>query len=245
MIARALGLAACIISLLAPALAGPSREEAALDDQAYRQESLRLANPKNPAAIIITAIGKQIGRVAQHEYGAPFHYYTTTESDPDAYSYFGPRVYVSVGMVKFAQNREELAGVMCHESAHVLHHDGLHSAVFQSSAQGRVRALVAHHHRTLAKVLSAGETLVGLHYSRAQEENADKGGARLCSAAGSNPWGIVWMLRRLQRQYGDSGLTFLQDHPSDKQRIKALAKYLRANKQFARWSSSQASATKL
>jgi predicted Zn-dependent protease len=227
------------------AVAGPTPTEVKLDYQAYQSELPILANPNSRQGKIVAAIAARLEPVVARAYGAQFHYYLTKESDPSAYSYYGPRVYVSVGMVNFARNREELAGVLCHESGHVMHHDGTRSDLLSGSHRSRVQALIAHHHSTFAHLLSMGENLTQLRFSRQQESQADRAGATICSDAGINPWGLVWALELLQKTYPSSGLTYLQDHPTNKARVKALEKYLRTNSQFAMWPSDPRFATPL
>lgn len=227
------------------AVAGPTPREVALDNQAFQSEKALLADPNSHQGKIVAAIAAKLEPVVAKAYGASFHYYLTKETDPSAYSYYGPRVYVSVGMVNFVKNREELAGVLCHESGHVMHHDGSRSDMLSGSHTSRVQALIAHHHSTLAHLLAAGQNLTQLHFSRGQESQADRAGATICSDAGINPWGLVWALQLLQKSYPSSGLTYLQDHPTNKSRIKALEKYLRTNSQFAMWPSDPRFATPL
>ncbi len=224
-------LAACAV--LGPAAAGPTASEAQLDEQAYQDQRPHLLTG-TPQAAILASISARIGRAAEKIYGEPFHYYLTAERDPDAYSYYGPRVYVSRGMVDFADSREELAGVLCHESSHVLHHDGTRTDRISGAYDSKIKRIL--HMRLLGKVAGAGEKLAELRYSRGEEEAADLSGATICSNAGSNPWGIVWMLRKLQRLAPSSGISWLSDHPSNKARIARLSKYLRANAVFAGWS---------
>lgn len=227
------------------ALAGPTPREIALDNQAYQSERPLLADPHSRDGRIVAAIAAKLEPVVARAYGAPFHYYLTKETDPSAYSYYGPRVYVSIGMVNFVKNREELAGVLCHESGHVMHHDGSRSDMLTGSHTSRVQALIAHHHSTFAHLLAIGQNFTQLHFSREQESEADRAGATICSDAGINPWGLVWALELLQKSYPSSGLTYLADHPTNKARIKALEKYLRTNSQFAMWPADPRFATAL
>lgn len=215
--------------------------EVAQDNAAYQAERQNFASPNSPQARIVAAIAAKLEPVVRRAYGKPFDYYVTNDADPNAYSYYGPRVYVSVGMVNFAKNREELAGVLCHESGHVMHHDGRNSAMAGHRHNLRIDDLIAHHHGTFARLVSIESNAVQLHFSQSQEYNADKAGATICSTANINPWGLVWMLQLLQRQpaYETSRLrSYLTDHPSNQARIKALTRYLRNNSQFAIWPSS-------
>ncbi|HET7813937.1 MAG TPA: M48 family metallopeptidase [Candidatus Baltobacteraceae bacterium] len=242
---------AVLLAAMPAVPAGPSAEESALDNEAYRIQQPHIVTSGREAAALAFVAGP-IGRAAARLYGVPFHYYLIDEDDPDAFSYYGPRVYVSRGMMHMADFTEELAGVLCHESSHVLHHDGLHSAQELAADNASLNAFLhkAMHmtHNHFARVLSlmgaAGKTLEELHYSRAQEENADLSGADLCSQAGSNPWGIAWMLEKFQKAAPSHRLAWFSDHPSTKARIARLKKKLRGAS-FAHWPSTQAVGTDL
>lgn len=227
--------AACAVGSVA--IAGPTAWETQQDNLAFAGEQPNLASMNSQQGRIVAWIAAKIGPVASQQYGATIHYYLTKEADPDAYSYYGPRVYISTGMVNFAQYREEVAGVLCHESAHVLHHDGTRSAMETHSHNMEVNDLLTHHHSTFAHLVSMGSNVVTLHFTQGQEYLADKGGAAICSAAGINPWGIVWMLQHFQAtpDYRTSRWSYLSNHPSNQSRIKALSKYLRSNAQFVNW----------
>lgn len=229
------------------AAAGPSKTEMLLDLQAYQVQQPQLV-ARLPEDRIMGRAAARIAPVAQRLYQAPFAFYLTKESEPDAYSYYGPRVYVSRGMVDYADNMEELAGVMCHEVSHVLHHDGTRSDRSTTAENAKVRSFlhramrVTHNHlaRALDMMTGTGAKLAELRYSRSQEEAADLSGATVCSQAGSNPWGIVWMLQKLQAQTHPRGLSWFSDHPTLKARIARLTKVLRRNTAFAMWTPDEA-----
>ena len=219
------------------ASAGPSGAEAGLDAQAYAIQKPQIRE-NLPQAKVLAQLAARIEPVVARIYGTPFSFYLIGERGPDAFEYYGPRVYVSRGMVDFADSREELAGVMCHEASHVLHHDGSHSDNMNAAYDGRIAHMLRrlpHGRRIAAAVAGEAAKLAELHYSRSQEEAADLSGASVCAGANSNPWGIVWMLRKLQRAAPMHGFGWFSDHPTNKARIAALSKYLRRNATFAAW----------
>ena len=232
-------VACAVIAALAiwrVAIAGPSTWETQQDNLAFQSEQGNLASMNSPQGRVVAAIAAKLAPVASRLYGAPIRYYLTKETDPNAYSYYAGRVYISIGMVNFAQNMEEVAGVLCHESTHVLHHDGTRSALETHDHNMAVNNLLEHHHGTFAHLLSIGSNVATLHFTRDQEYAADKGGADLCNSAGLNPWGLVWMLQHFQAQpdYRTSRWSYSSNHPSNQGRISALKKYLR---NFPTWPS--------
>lgn len=238
------GAATSVSSSPAPAPAA-SPNYAALDAQQLQSKRSQLAAPSSPQAKLVASIAAMLEPVVTKDYhNTPFGYYVETEPDPDAESFYGPRVYISIGMVNFADNREEVAGVLCHESAHVLHYDGINSDQTTSKWNDKVASLIARHHGVYARVVNKFASFSELRYTRKQESDADKAGATICDHAHLNPWGLVWMLRKLQQKYPTSRLSYLSDHPSNQARISMLVNYLRHNSEFQVWPSDEKFATK-
>src|SRR5258705_1767858 len=64
-----------------------------------------------------------ITRVAQPQYNHPFKFYLVHETQPNAFATPGGNVYVVDSLLYFVKNTEELAGTLCHEVSHTIHHD--------------------------------------------------------------------------------------------------------------------------
>jgi Zn-dependent protease with chaperone function len=62
------------------------------------------------------------------------------ETQPNAFSEPGGNAYVTDSMMTFVKNKEELAGVLCHEVSHDIHHDVYtctkNSSAFHSTQRG-------------------------------------------------------------------------------------------------------------
>ncbi len=226
-------LAVTLLLLPSSTLAGPTSWEQHQDDVAYQDEAQFLLSSGREAAAL-AAIAREIEPIVAERYGQTVRYYLTSESDPNAYSYYAGRVYVSKGMVDFADNREMLAGVMCHESSHILHHDGLRDKVQSDRVASHAQALSNRFkilHRHGQGIVNFVVHLETFHYSRGQEEDADLTGADICSEAHFNPYGIAWMLEKVNRVYGRRShkLWFLQDHPTNGSRVAKLRRYIRTD----------------
>src|SRR5579872_3327197 len=78
---------------------------------------------QSPLYGIVDPIANRIAAVANREYYAPFHVILLNESEPNAFSMPGGNVYVTTSMLLLLRNRDELAGVICHEVNHDIHHD--------------------------------------------------------------------------------------------------------------------------
>jgi len=88
--------------------------------------------------------------------------------------------------------------------------------------------------------------LHALNYSREAESRADLTGADICAAAGTNPWGLVWLFQDFKNARPHEIPQLLSDHPNDMNRIAALEKHFKSDpKVFGRFSSDALSATRL
>jgi predicted Zn-dependent protease len=199
------------ILFLLPQAAWPytsSREErweTRMGQQRYMEYMQRgeIVPPQSSLYRALDRIGGTIAAVADRQYFAPFHFVLLYDQTPNAFSIPGGNVYVTTGLLSFLRNRDELAGVICHEVNHDIHHDMY--AVFEAT-QGR----------------SPQDPSV-IAYERAAERNADRAGAYMCAKAGFNPWGMVWGLRQHRQAMGVS--YGAADHPSDEQREANLVDY--------------------
>lgn len=187
-------------------------------------------------------------RAAQPRYDHPFKFILVHEAKPNAFSVPGGNVYVMDSLLYFVKNTEELAGTLCHEVSHTIHHHSM--------------ARIADAQKTLARQLGAAILLgpdlseliliraIGdLHsaaYSREMESEADFTGSDLCAAAGYNPWGLIWLFQDFENADPKHLPQLLQDHPSNPARIRALEAHFRENPAiFSKFNSDRRSATPL
>src|SRR5260370_40744320 len=68
-------------------------------------------------------IADAITKAAQQRYNHPFKFYLVHETQPNAFATPGGNVYVVDSLLYFVKNTEELAGTLCHEVSHTIHHD--------------------------------------------------------------------------------------------------------------------------
>lgn len=193
----------------------------------------------------LNPIALRIAAVANTKYFVPFHFILVNDSQPNAFAVPGGNVYVTTAMMSFAQNQEELAGVLCHETSHDIHHD-----VYTMAQKDQNLQIGA----TLIGLL-VGRSDIGnfavnflanaqaMNYSRAVESNADHLGAYTCAQAGYNPWGMVWLFQRFETRPSGVPLEMLSDHPRDDHRVTDLQTEFRNDPTtFGRFNSNPATA---
>lgn len=187
--------------------------ETQIGQQTYAQYQMRgeIVPPQSPLYQAIDPITQPIASVADSQYFTPFHFILLTEPMPNAQAMPGGNVYITIGMLSFLKNRDELAGVICHEVNHDIHHDMY--AVYSATRGGRT---------------PQGPNAIA--YERQAETNADRAGAYTCAKAGFNPWGMVWNFRL----HGQTPMAAAQeapnsDHPSDAARASDLIALLQSD----------------
>ena len=176
-------------------------------------------------------IADAITKAAQPGYNHPFKFYLVHETQPNAFATPGGNVYVVDALLYFVKNQEQLAGTLCHEVSHTIHHDTMTLMEKRQKIAEREIAAAVLVGPTRAHVLAIallGE-LNSLGYSRDVEERADITGSDICAQTGYNPWGLVWLFQDFQTANPNQLPQLLSDHPNDQNRVNALEQHFRKN----------------
>jgi predicted Zn-dependent protease len=191
-------------------------------------------------------IADAITRAAQPRYNHPFKFYLVHEAQPNAFSAPGGNVYVADSLLYFVKNADELAGTLCHEVSHTIHHDSMAMIKEQEKILAREVGAAVVLGPTAAHVLAIAllGKLNSQGYSRDVEERADLTGADVCAGTGYNPWGLVWLFQ----DFTDAKLAqppeILSDHPNNQHRVEALEEHFRKDPSvFGKFNSNPKSAT--
>lgn len=144
-------------------------------------------------------------------------------------AFSGPDGYVMItrGALKRMQDESELAGVLAHEIAHVVHQDGLNS-VKQSgqldaftglaaslTSQNGPEVLDQDTREKLYGTVAGGLTDVIFKkgYSRQQEDQADQSAVQYVAAAGYDPNGYAHFMQRMAQASGGNQSDLFSTHP--------------------------------
>jgi len=206
-------------------------------DELKAKDEIITASPLYDALTPVVAV---IAKTAQPRYSHPFKFYLVHEPQPNAFSVPGGNVYVTDSLLYFVHNTEELAGTLCHEVSHTIHHDSM--ALIQKEQQIARREIGAAIllGPSAAHVLAIA--LIGkmqsLGYSRDVETSADLTGADICAASGDNPWGLVWLFQDFDKADIAQVPQLLSNHPDNPHRVAALQAHFREQPAaFGRFSS--------
>jgi predicted Zn-dependent protease len=179
-----------------------------------------------------TVTNRYVQCVAQaitREVGGSWEVVVFNDADANAFALPGGKIGVYTGLLKVAENQDQLATVIGHEVAHVLARHS-NERVSQQFAVEQGLSLI----NAIANPQSGtGQTLMGLlgvgaqygvlmPYSRIQESEADILGLDLMAKAGFDPRESTRLWVNMARAGGGQPPEFLSTHPSHSTRISEL-----------------------
>lgn len=150
----------------------------------------------------------------------------------NAFATPGGYIYVYSGLILQAGNEAEIAGVLSHESGHVVARHAARQLVETYGLETALALALGKNPGVLAKyagAIAANGTL--LANSRSDEDEADEYGARYSSAAGYDPHGLVTFFEKLEATQGKSPAVFkwLSTHPLTPDRIQHVNRFISEN----------------
>jgi predicted Zn-dependent protease len=225
----------CLVAITIAACGPAARGQGQDDELQMGQEVFNELKAKgeivesSPLYDQLQPIADAITRVAQPRYNHPFKFYLVHETQPNAFATPGGNVYVVDSLLYFVKNTEQLAGTLCHEVSHTIHHDTVALMEKQAKLEHREVAaglLLGPSRAHILAILLVGK-LHSLKYSRDDESRADLTGSDICASAGYNPWGLVWLFQDFKNADPNQLPQLLSDHPDDQHRIDALEQHFR------------------
>jgi predicted Zn-dependent protease len=240
-----------LVAAVAPAPALAADAEQQIGQQVYQQlQGKGEIIQSSPLYGVLNPIAQRINPVADPQYQYPFRFILVHEKSPNAFAVPGGNVYVTDSLMRFVDNKEELAGVLCHETSHDIHHDVVNNMRKDQNLMigATILELLLGHgqNQYLNSGINLAANVQALHFSRAVETAADLKGADTCAAAGSNPWGMVWLFQKFQKSGQGASMEMLADHPRDDHRVADLETHFKENPAlFGRFSSDVSTATPL
>jgi beta-barrel assembly-enhancing protease len=177
----------------------------------------------------ITEIGNKLGKASELE-GMKYHFKILKEEGPNAFSIPGGYIYVTYDLFDYIQSDDELAGILAHEIAHIIHNHALKQTRDNTKFSLLTILAVLLTREPDVALLGKLTTITFLNqYSRDYEEEADLTAINLLIKVGYNPVGF---LTYLERQYAREmfkpsvDLGIFQTHPDTKDRVAYVKKTL-------------------
>ena len=173
----------------------------------------------------INDVGHKVARFS-HNLGFDFNYVAVNDKSINALALPGGYVFITKGLLLKLQNESQLAGILGHETVHVVARD-TENMMSKQAGMGALFVLAASQARNEGEVAAAGLVmqLITVKYSREAERTADLGGMEYMFNAGYDPNGMVETMQILQKEEEtNNSCDFFSNHPSPENRID----YLRA-----------------
>lgn len=132
-------------------------------------------------------------------------------------------IYVTQGLLDFADTEDEVIAVMAHEIGHVVNRDSIKSFK-KSILYSLAVSIIGGQSETWGDLAGLGLGLLSLRYSRVDEYEADDSGCALAYRAGYNPQGMTDFLHKLHVDLKDGrSASFLEvllsTHPYTPRRV--------------------------
>lgn len=150
----------------------------------------------------------------------------------NAFALPGGKIGVYTGLLKVAENQDQLATVIGHEISHVLanhSNEQVSRNQMASAGMGVTSVLLSgtSYQGAAMDALSVGVQYgILLPFGRAQESEADLLGLELMSQAGFDPNESVKLWQNMSKASGNKPPELLSTHPSDSTRIHSLQSYI-------------------
>ncbi len=195
----------------------------------------------------LNSIGQSLALASDRSYiYGGYHFAVLDTEEANALACPGGIIFITRGMLKEAQNEDQLAAFLAHEVAHVNHKDGL-ASIQKSRWMEALSILGSETARKIGgaemtKLVSLFEgsvddvakTLLVNGYGREQEMQADIGALAFLNRLGYNPYGLTDSLEKMAReQTGGSKQGIFATHPGMNQRL-ANTKSVLAKNQWPR-----------
>jgi predicted Zn-dependent protease len=193
--------------------------------------------------VYVHSIGQSIALASDrpHTFGG-YHFAILDSEEANALACPGGTIFITRGMLKRAQNEDQLAAILAHEVAHVNNKDGL-ASISKSRWMEALSILGSETARKLggaemAKLVSLFEgsvddvakTLLVNGYSREQELKADLGALTFLNRLGYSPYGLTDSLEKMAReQTGGTKTGIFATHPGMNQRLDSSRATLAKN----------------
>jgi predicted Zn-dependent protease len=175
----------------------------------------------------VNELGKMLVRHEPLPADFPWTFKVVNSRDINAFAFPGGFIYINRGAIEAAEDEAQLAGVIAHETGHVVMRHGTHMATQMAIAQGGAAllgSLFGQSSSGLSDLAQLGINLgvgsVMLHNSRSAESQADEVGTYVLYQAGYDPHAMAQFFQIIEQKYPQRTMQFFSDHPIPENRIK-------------------------
>jgi len=170
----------------------------------------------------IDRIGQKIVSVS-HKRDFEYHFTALNDKSVNALALPGGYVYITKGLLEQLTSEAQLAAILGHEVTHIVARDV--AAVMSREIGIDILLAAATPKNTPRGALIARDLtrqIIGLRFSRKDEQEADIGGLDYMVRAGYNPYGMVETMQILQNLQKSRPIEFFSTHPNPENRIEYI-----------------------
>ncbi len=210
-------------------------QEIELGRQSQQQVRQKVPQVTDRAVLsYVQSVGRRLAaRTTGPKY--PYSYSVANYREINAFALPGGPVWIHRGTISAARNEAQLASVLAHEIAHISERHAADQLTKGLVANGLLSLLgaVLGNDRSARSAQIAAQLLAGgymLKFSRDDEREADRVGARIMRQAGWDPREMIAFMDVLRQEQGrDPGSVevFLSSHPGPAERAQLLRSELR------------------
>jgi beta-barrel assembly-enhancing protease len=153
-----------------------------------------------------------------------YHINLLESSEVNAFATFNGDVYLLTGLIKFAENPEEVAAVLAHEIAH---HEKQHVQKKIVKELGLTVLLAIATGGDPGVISEIFKLVMSTKFDRGQEKEADAFAHKLLERSGIKPSHLATFFLRMKREKQElnTELEFISTHPANKDRIQDALEY--------------------
>ncbi len=186
-------------------------------------QTMDLGGPEVHNPQVLAAIQEMVDRLIPHAAvdGMEFDVHVVDSPQVNAFALPGGTIVVYTGLIKQAQNPEQVAGVLAHEMAHATLRHGLQRIGQSLGLAAAVGFLLGDAEGLIAMGAELFQYASINSYSRQQENEADAEGVRMLHAAGISPLGMASFFESLKEEHGELPdiANWISTHPQHDERI--------------------------
>ena len=186
----------------------------------------------DPEAEEVRYIGKSIWQksdAARSPYQYEYHLLNDAQT-VNAFALPGGQVFITKALYEDLADEAELAGVLGHETGHVVERHSAQQIEKSKLGTGLVTAVAVGSQHGISSGLAAGvaDQILQLRFSREDESQADSCGVRFMAQAGYDPRAMIDVMKVLMAQtQGGHQPEFLVTHPYPEHRIVDITAQLK------------------
>ncbi|HET6465392.1 MAG TPA: M48 family metalloprotease [Nitrospiria bacterium] len=175
---------------------------------------------------VVDAVNRVGRRIVTAAGGDPegFHFFVVKESSLNAFAIPGGYIFVFDELLTKLDSEDELAGVLGHETGHVMHnHFFKNDNVVNAMTLATIAAiLLSRGQAATTSIAMAANEAEQLHFSRENEEEADASGMQYLKQAGYDPKGMLDFFQTLlafEKINGYEIPAYMETHPELESRV--------------------------